>query len=147
MTPEERFQSSPLDILITLHEGNKLKPYLDCCGRPWRECLCIEKGKLTIGRGRNLDDVGISADESYFLFEHDKQRVIAQCRQQLPWFDGLDDVRKLVIIDMVFNLGIGGFLGFHATIAAIAAKQYGLAASQMLNSKWALQVEIGRAHV
>lgn len=40
------------------HEGERLKPYMDCCGKSWRDCQCIDKGKLTIGVGRNLADVG-----------------------------------------------------------------------------------------
>ena len=40
---------------LKIHEGMKLKPY-----------LCTSK-KLTIGIGRNLDDVGISKEEAEML--------------------------------------------------------------------------------
>lgn len=129
-----------LDRMLIRHEANRLKPYLDCCGKPWRECTCEKKGKLTIGVGRNLDDVGIFPDESYFMLEHDKQRAIAQCRQNFPWFDQLNDVRKLVIVDMCYNLGIGKLLGFHNMIAAMEKKDYRLAARCGLDSLWAKQV-------
>ena len=38
---------------------------------------------------------------------------------RLPWFAGLDDARKAAVIDMTYNLGIDGFLGFRKTIAAL----------------------------
>jgi len=41
------------------HEGLRLKPYKDSVG------------KLTIGIGRNLDDVGISKSEALLLLQND----------------------------------------------------------------------------
>lgn len=46
------------DMLIR-HEGLKLKPYRDTVG------------KLTIGAGRNLNDLGISEREAMFLLDND----------------------------------------------------------------------------
>lgn len=129
-----------INRMLIRHEGNRLKPYADCCGKYWRDCECQNKGKLTIGVGRNLDDVGISAQESNYLLSNDVSKVMAQCRNELPWFNHLCDARKMVIIDMVFNLGMRRFLEFQATIAAIIAGDFALAASRMLDSKWAGQV-------
>jgi len=68
-----------------------------------------------------------------------------QCRSRLPLaFDALDDARKAVLIDMCFNLGINGLLGFKNALAAIAAGKYTTAAANMTASKWAGQVK-GRA--
>lgn len=132
--------ANDINRMLIRHEGNRLKPYCDACGKFWRECTCSVKGKLTIGVGRNLDDVGISAQESSYLLSNDVGKVMAQCRQELPWFNDLCDARKMVIIDMVFNLGMRRFLEFQATITAIIAKDFRLAASHMLDSKWAEQV-------
>jgi hypothetical protein len=46
------------------HEALRLKPY---------RCSA---DKLTIGIGRNLDDVGITEEEAYFLLGNDISRVI-----------------------------------------------------------------------
>lgn len=68
----------------------------------------------------------------------------------LPWLRGLDPVRRRVLENMAFNLGIGnaatgkGLLGFKNTLAYVQAGQFDKAADGMLASKWAGQVK-GRA--
>lgn len=113
-------------------EGLRLKPYRDAVG------------KLTIGYGRNLDDVGISKLEAEVLLDHDLHDVEMACRALFGWFDALSELRQRVVVEMAFNLGIAGFSAFHKTIAAIEARDYELASRQMLASKWAKQVK-GRA--
>jgi lysozyme len=118
--------------LIKKHEGLKLKPYIDTVG------------KITIGYGRNLDDVGITELEAEILLEHDVERAVLGLSHCFIWYPNLDDVRKAVLIDMVFNLGIQGFLTFIMTIKHLSREEYDLAADTMLDSKWAHQVG-GRA--
>lgn len=113
---------------IKLHEGVRLKPY---------RCTA---GKLTIGIGRNLDDRGITADEAAYLLGNDLTAVQAALVQALPWVSSLDDVRQRVLIDMAFNMGVQGLLGFKRTLATIQAGDYQTAATMMLDSKWAQQV-------
>jgi lysozyme len=49
-----------------------------------------------------------------------------------------------VLINMAFNIGVGGLLKFKNTLAHIRSGQYELAATEMLDSNWARQVH-GRA--
>lgn len=58
----------------------------------------------------------------------------------LPWVAKLDEVRQRVLIDMSFNLGIVGLLGFKNTLATIQEGNYQRAAAMMLDSRWAEQV-------
>jgi lysozyme len=113
---------------LRLHEGERLKPY---------RCTA---GKLTIGIGRNLEDRGITAAESAYLLANDVAAVQQQVLRSLPWVAQLDDVRQRVLIDMAFNMGIGGLLQFKNTLATIKAGDYTKAAAMMLDSKWAGQV-------
>lgn len=129
MTPEARVQLRK-DVMAA--EGCKLKPYHDTVG------------KLTIGYGRNLDDVGISQLEAEVLLDHDLDKAEQQCMRAFYWFPVLSQARQRVVVEMVFNLGLAGFQGFTKTIAAIEGHDYSAAASQMLASKWAKQVK-GRA--
>lgn len=101
-------------------------------------------GKLTIGVGRNLDDRGITKDESAFLLDTDIAIVIDECRG-LDYWDALDPARQLVVADMVFNLGLSRFLGFKNLNKALVIQDYSLAAHEMMDSKWADQVG-RRAH-
>lgn len=111
------------------HEGLRLKPYDD------------QVGKTTIGVGRNLDDVGISLDEAMFMLDHDIGDRVAFF-DGIPWFDGLDDVRQRVVLDMAFQLGRGGFMHFVETIDHILAGDFAAAADSMKNSKWAKQTPV-----
>lgn len=113
---------------ITLHEGLRLKPY---------RCTA---GKLTIGIGRNLDDVGISKDEADMLLKNDIEKVIGQLSNSLPWYKNLNKIRQRVLIDMAFNLGIAGLLKFKNTLGHIQAGRWPEAAKGMLASRWAKQV-------
>lgn len=58
----------------------------------------------------------------------------------LPWTDTLDPVRRAVLVNMGFNLGVGGLLKFTRTLAALEEGDYAKAARLMLDSKWATQV-------
>lgn len=109
-------------------EGVKLKPYHDTVG------------KLTIGVGRNLDDVGISEAEAAQLLDSDIERTASALDKALPWWRSLDEVRQRVLLNMAFNMGINSLLGFKNTLAAIQAGKYEDAAAGMLSSKWAQQV-------
>jgi lysozyme len=53
----------------------------------------------------------------------------------------LDPVRRAVMVDMLFNLGLPKLLKFKNTLAAIRQGDYERAARAMLNSKWARQVK------
>lgn len=111
------------------HEGMRLKPY---------RCTA---GKLTIGIGRNLDDCGISQTEAYMLLENDIQDCEKQLLDAIPEiYNALNDVRKSVLLNMCFNLGIKGLLGFANTLAFIKAGDWERAANNMLVSRWAKQV-------
>lgn len=113
---------------LTRHEGLRLKPYLDSVG------------KLTIGVGRNLDDVGISQDEARYLLESDIDRVVKGLLARFPWVLDLDPVRQSVLVNMTFNLGLVGLAGFARTLQAIRERRFKEAAEHMLESRWSQQV-------
>jgi lysozyme len=110
-------------------------------GRPYKDSV----GKTTIGYGRNLDDNPLTRIEAAFLLDNDINTATDKLLEALPWVGALDEVRKAVLINMTFNMGIGGLMGFHHFLAAVQAGDYSLAKDHMLASKWADQVG-PRAH-
>lgn len=108
-------------------EGVRLKVYLD------------SRGIATIGVGRNLRDVGISEGEALALLEADIARTTADLDRTIPWWVTLDEVRQRVLMNMAFNLGVSGLLGFHQALAMVRAADYAGAAREMLISTWAEQ--------
>jgi lysozyme len=123
-------EGSMSDLITQLkrHEGLRLKPY---------QCTA---DKMTIGYGRNLDDVGISQAEAETLLTNDIARAETQLLKALPWVKQLTQTRREVLINMAFNLGIVGLLKFKNTLGHIRAGRYASAAQEMLKSRWALQV-------
>lgn len=120
---------------IMKHEGFREKPYRDTVG------------KLTIGYGRNLDDVGISELEGRVLLEQDLLKAAEQLNKLMQdevlakHFDSQDNAaRSFVLIEMIFNMGVGTFKKFKNLIAALNDQNWEKAAAEMLDSKWAEQV-------
>lgn len=123
-----------LEEMLVRHEGEKLHAYLD------------SEGYWSLGVGRLIDKRrggGITQEESRYLLKNDIQRVVSEARQ-FPWYDSLNDARKMAICDMLFNLGLPGFLTFRRMIAALERGDYPEAAKELLDSKYARQVK-GRA--
>lgn len=118
-----------LERLLMKHEGVRLFPYKDTVG------------KITIGVGRNLTDVGISRGEAVDMLREDIARVMKDATERAPWIYSIDNyARRVALFDMIFNLGITGFLRFKKTIAAIKAQDWDTASQEMLDSRWARQV-------
>lgn len=108
-------------------EDTRKFPYLDSVN------------KITVGVGRNLTDVGLSQSEIQLLLDNDCARVLREA-QQLPFWNLLSDGRKIVVADMLFNLGLSRFLKFEKMIAALELGLWDQAADEMKNSRWYHQV-------
>lgn len=101
-----------------------------------------KKGKITIGWGYNIDDLGLDTDICEMLLDRSINRAEKALAINYPWTDNLDEARKEVLLDMIFNMGIATFSAFKATLAAVEKGDYKLAALHMLDSLWAKQVGI-----
>lgn len=119
-----------MDIVEQLKrdEGVKLQPYKDTVG------------KITIGIGRNLSDVGISVAEAEYLLMDDLQRTQDKLYEALPWVRDMDPVRRSVLLNMAFNMGVDGLLAFKNTLYLIQNNSLEAAGAEMLRSLWARQV-------
>ena len=116
---------------IKHHEGVRLLPYLDTAG------------KITIGWGRCLSTKGISMKEANILLASDIADVVDNF-WNLP-FDvvlNCNPTRRRILVEMLYNLGLGGVMKFKKMMAAIEQKDFDLAADEMLSSLWAKQVGI-----
>ena len=118
-----------MDIIeqLTRDEGCRQFPYVDTVG------------KTTIGVGRNLTDVGLSAEEIDYLLANDVKKVQGQL-SAYDWYNKLDPVRQGAIQNLTFNIGINGVLHFPSAIHYLSVGDWGNAKAQLLNSLWATQV-------
>lgn len=125
------------------HEGERAKPYLDT------------EAKVTIGIGRCLDTKpltyeewqvlfphGLTKAQITCLFEHDRHDAEDDARALLSdaVFNGLNDNRKAVVVNMAFNLGLSRLRKFVNMLTAIKSSRWDDAADEMLRSRWAQQV-------
>lgn len=121
-------------------EGLRLNAYQDTVG-VW-----------TIGYGHAHVQPGTvwNQQKAEEVLKQDVLEHNAKLAAALPWINGLDPVRRRVLQNMAFNLGVGdaqkrtGLLGFRNTLEYVRTGQYEKAAAGMLASKWAKQVK-GRA--
>jgi lysozyme len=135
---------------LIAHEGLRLQVYKDTLG--------ID----TIGIGRNLEDRGITKEEldwmdipsmdavyeygiteadAMYLAKNDVQIVEEELVRAHPCVEELDAVRQLVLMDMAFNMGVPRLRKFQKMWNAVHEKKFDIAAKEMLDSRWAVQVK------
>jgi lysozyme len=99
-------------------------------------------GFTTIGVGRLIDarrGGGLSDSEVDYLLTNDIEETTEQVLAALPWASKLSEPRRAVLINMAFQLGIRGILGFHRMLGSVEDGQYDEAAMEMADSLWAQQ--------
>lgn len=132
---------------LVMHEGYKRKRYLDSKGIPSIGIGRNLRAKgfhpaeiAMIGPGRDLDRVGLTDPEIEVLYVNDLGEAIGELDRALPWWRDLDEIRRRVLLDMMFNMGTSTMLEFVNTLAAVRAGRYLEASERMLESLWRQQV-------
>lgn len=133
-------------------EGLKLMPYTDT------------GGVLTIGIGTNLEAVGwkgktyksaagflvdypdgITEAEAYAAAETELDEILEQveelCEANGVVWNDLSDLRQEVIVNLCYNLGLGGINKFQKMWGYLADGNYVQAGIEALDSRWAAQVK------
>lgn len=118
--------------LLTLNlkrdEGLRTAPYHDTVG------------KLTIGYGRNLDDVGISEEEAEMFLSNDAHKAVLEVHRTIPNIQQKPWQIRLGIYNMAFNMGITRLLQFTNMLEALDRDDWEQVADEALDSRWADQV-------
>lgn len=130
------------DILrnqLRADEAVRNRPYDDATGKTLQAGILIQ-GKITIGVGRNLNDVGVNDDEIALMLDNDIDEAERTARRLLPDFEALSDVRKYVVCNMAFNLGYNKLKDFKKMLLAIHEERWSDAAIAMLDSLWSREV-------
>ena len=114
--------------LIIKHEGQRSKPYL------------CPAGKITIGIGRNIEDVGLSQDEINYLFANDMKTARMTCRKLFRDFSAIPETRQAALLDMALNLGQPRLSRFVKMREAVDLRDWQTAAAEAKDSAWYRQV-------
>ena len=118
--------------MLVRHEGLMCTLYDDSAEPP----------RKTIGVGRNLSDNGISEDEAMYLLENDINRVIKNLDKHWAVWRSFPENAQMVCIDLVFNLGINGFMNFRRTRALMEMEMWLQASEELLDSRYAIQLPV-----
>lgn len=96
-------------------------------------------GVGTIGHGITW----ITEEESAMLVGNRVNLCIKQLEEILSEKEvSLDDFRKTIIVDMLYQLGLSGVKGFKKMWTALRDMDYELAADEMLDSKWHIDTPV-----
>lgn len=104
------------------------------------ETIRAPKGNLTIGIGWNIQVNGCPRSIAEYACMYFVNAVDTELSKKLDFYNALDEVRKVALCDMGFNMGINGLLKFDKTLDCIRRGDYRSAAISMLCSTWAKMV-------
>lgn len=120
---------------IMADEGCELHAYPDPLsgGEPW-----------TIGYGATGPDIGPSTvwtlEQAAASLGYRLEALCVALDGKIPWWRTLNLPRQAVLLNLSYNVGVGGMLKFVHMLAAAQAGNFSEAADQMLASSWARQV-------
>ncbi len=118
---------------IKLHEGFVPRVYKDSLGK-----RTIGYGHLCVEPEQWDDNKEYTKEELENVFSKDFNEALKNA-EHLIGERSINHVAKEVIIEMVFQLGIGGVGKFKNMWKALDREDYGEASFQMLDSLWAKQ--------
>lgn len=125
-----------LVALIKEHEGYRRFAY---------EC---SQGRLTVGYGTVIENGGHGIPE--YIAELLLLDYLATLRtrfEALDWFQALDSGRRRAVLEMGYQLGFEGVLGFQRMIGAIEKSDWPAVYAEALDSQWAKQTPARARHV
>lgn len=123
---------------ISVEEGLELDAYPDPLsgGDPWTIGFGCTGPGIKQGVSWTMDQACAARDAKIADTE-------AFLDKATPWWRQLSDVRQDVLVQMGYQLGVGGMLGFHRFLSdlqdALSSDNYAPAAFEMGNSRWAKQ--------
>lgn len=102
------------------------------------------KGKWTIGWGHNIQDKGIRLEVAELMLRLDMEETVADLDRALPWWRGLDVVRRAALFELCFNMGLPSLQSFRNTLPAMQRADWTAVARGLRASKWYRDVKAGR---
>jgi len=132
--PPSKSDDDKLIAKLVEHEGMKQSAYKDSLGF-W-----------TIGIGTLIDEKKggkLTTDECFYLCRN-RINIARKELSKYKWFCQQDKVRQDALIELAFNLGVDGLLGFKKMISSLEVNSYSSASKELKDSKWATQVSKAR---
>ncbi|PLX66439.1 MAG: lysozyme [Denitrovibrio sp.] len=123
----------------------RIKIFEGYSGKPYR----CSAGKWTVGYGYNFEERSFSTDVLVQILNEgftqelaekllilDVKEIIRTLYREFPFYKKLDEARRFVVTDMVYQLGLSGFGEFKKTLRALESENFTLASQEMKDSLW-----------
>jgi len=114
---------------------NSLKKHEGFSGFSYKDTL----GFPTIGFGTKEP---LTEFEAEMLLNHRLDICIVELLRREPFTDTLPHDKKMIPLEMAYQMGVDGLLKFKKMFKALKESDYELASKEMLDSKWAIQTPV-----
>ena len=158
---------SRLVDLIAFHEGYRGVCYKDTKGFwTWGYGWCLETRPLALTEAMDLCQL-VPGDyspeellstprlikildvlqdrEKYlvarFMLDKEVRHVPQTLPARIPCWENLNEVRQAALMDMAYNMGVMGLMGFKNTLMSICQRAWGDAATRLLDSTYARETK------
>ena len=112
---------------IKHHEGFRSRVY-----------KCTE-GFDTIGYGFAIKDLEMDEDIAEEILLRKVEKLIKRVRTKFDWLDSVPREVQGVLVEMSYQMGLSGVSKFKKALHAMQMFQWKLAATELLDSRWAKQ--------
>ena len=112
---------------IKEHEGFRSRVY-----------KCTE-GFDTIGYGFAIKDLELDEDIAKEILMRKVEKLIKRVRTRFDWLDSVPHEVQGVLVEMSYQMGLSGVSKFKKALHAMQMFQWKLAATELLDSRWAKQ--------
>ena len=112
-----------------------IKKHEGYVGIVYKDSLGID----TIGYGFAIKDLELDEDICEIILERKLKELETRVNLKFKWFIYMPQEIKDVVMEMCYQLGVGGVSKFKKTIAYLQNKQWEEASVEMLDSLWAKQ--------
>ena len=99
---------------------------------------CTE-GYDTIGYGFAIKDLEMDEDIAEEILIRKVEKLIKRVRSKFDWLDSVPREVQGVLVEMSYQMGLSGVCKFKKALHAMQMFQWKLAATELLDSRWAKQ--------
>ena len=99
---------------------------------------CTE-GYDTIGYGFAIKDLEMDEDIAEEILLRKVEKLIKRVRTKFDWLDSVPHEVQGVLVEMSYQMGLSGVSKFKKALHAMQMFQWKLAATELLDSRWAKQ--------
>lgn len=129
------------------HEGFRTKQYKDSNGYSIGYGYSLTQNPLALPKAEisRLKHDGITKWQATSLAKKMCHKLNDDLVKEFAWYNSLPNNVQYVMLDMSYNMGVGGMSSFKQAVKYIRNNKYQLASNELLHSRWAKQVH-GRAN-